>query len=278
MMSPRLLCAVLWTLPCAWCCAQEPASTNAPAAETVQAQKQVPVYSVNPPHDQRGYFPAGARLEILEPPRGGFVRVRFRSADGRVIEGLCRSPDLGIEADHGPAPAPPPALPAAGKPVPGSVYESADWLEDYEGHKQAIEAQAKYDNQMLICFYADWNDECVYLWENLLSDREFRGKTKQIIKVRINPEHGKDEGRLANQYRLRKYPTTLVVDKPHAKPRRIELVYWSFGKLRTPNADYALAEITGAVEGTRPWESARTASTGDQQTATGDQPSVTGRQ
>jgi hypothetical protein len=204
--------------------------------------RQIPAYSIHPPHEQKGFFPMGSRLEILEEQADGMARVRFRSSDGRLIEALCRMSEL----DNG-APAKPAApVPVGVKPA-GAEYSEKEWLEDSAGHKKALEFQSKYDVPMLIHFYADWNDECKVLWDDLLSTSDFKSRTKSFIKLRINPEHGKEEGLLANRYRLRKYPTTMVLAKPSDKPKYVDLTFWSFGKLRVSKIDYAIADIEGAL-------------------------------
>ena len=239
--------------------------TIAPHAETapggtITLQHEVPAYSVNAPHDQRGLFPAGGVLTVVSTAENGMLRVRFTSPSGRTVEALCRTADI-----ESPAPTPatsiaaapasrPAAAAAGGRFIPGAVYENREWLEDAEGHRQALEFQTKYDVPMLIFFYAEWNDECTHLWENLLSTSDFKAQSKNIIKLRINPEHGKPEGLLANKYRLRRYPTTMVIDKPNAKPRYLEMVSWSFGKLRTVAPDYAMLDIMGGVTNQKPWQ------------------------
>lgn len=142
----------------------------------------------------------------------------------------------------------PGVAPAMGlKPV-GAEYNEREWLEDVKGHDKAIEMQSKYKVPMLIFFYADWNDDCQYLWKNLLDTSDFKNRTRQFIKLKINPEHGKEEGKLANKYRLRKYPTTMAIDRPHADPRRFDLIHWSFGKLRTAGIEEAIAQVMGEFE------------------------------
>ncbi len=241
--------------------------------ETVTLKQDVPAYSVNPPHEQRGIFPAGGTLTVLGAADDGLVRVRFTSPSGRTVEALCKPADLQATPAAPASPIPPPAASQAaataagpgGRFIPGAVYENREWLEDAEGHRLAVEYQAKYDIPLLIFFYAEWNDECTHLWDNLLSTSDFKSQSKSIIKLRINPEHGKPEGQLANKYRLRRYPTTMVLDKPGAKPRYLEMVSWSFGKLRTVAPDFAMLDILGGVTNRSPWQKS-----GDQPPADGN--------
>ena len=100
---------------------------------------------------------------------------------------------------------------------------------------------------MLIFFYADWNEACQHLWNELLSSSDFKKETAGIVKLRVNPEHGKDEGAVAAKYNLRSYPSTFVIDKPFAKPRKIDLLFWSFGKMKTLSIEKTLLEIAGGT-------------------------------
>jgi hypothetical protein len=217
-------------------------------AETnIVVLRDVPAYSLNPPHEQRGMFPKGGQLLVTDQKMNDLIRVRFQSPAGRLIEALCRPEDLQAqESGAAPAFAPTPA-PAPVVRGTGMAYNEREWLEDAAGHKQAMAFQSKYDNQMLIFFCADWNESCQFLWKELLSTSDFKKQTAGIIKLRVNPEHGKDEGAVAAKYNLRSYPSTFVIDKPFAKPRKIELFYWSFGKMKTLSVEKTLMEIAGGM-------------------------------
>ena len=178
------------------------------------------------------------------------MHVRFRTADGRLIEASCRAEDLT-------APAPVTASARAGS----LEYNDRAWLEDTAGHAQAVELQSRLEQPLLIFFHADWNDGCQFLWKELLDTQDFKNRARNVIKLKINPEHGKDEGLLANKYRLRKYPTTMVIDQPNAKPRYLDLFYWSFGRMKTPSVDYAMDSILCIETNRKPWEAKAPAAT-----------------
>ena len=221
-------------------------STIVRAETNVVALRDIPAYSLNPPHDQRGFFPKGGQLRILDEQINGLVRVRFQSPSGRLIEALCRPGDFQSPRPASPVTTQAPA-PASGIRIPGAEYNEREWLEDAAGHKQAMAFQSKCDNQMLIFFSADWNDSCEYLWKELLNTSDFKKQTARIVKLRINPEHGKDEGEIAAKYGMRKYPSTFMIDKPFAKPRKIDLLFWSFGKMKTLSVEKTLLEIAGGM-------------------------------
>ena len=216
-------------------------------AETnIVATRDVPAYSLNPPHEQRGFFPKGGQILVFDERINGLVRVRFQSSSGRLVEALCRPEDIQATRPTTSSPAPAPT-PAPGIRIPGAEYNEGEWLEDSAGHKTAMALQSKYDNQMLIFFYADWNESCGYLWKELLGTTDFKKQTTGIIKLRINPEHGKGEGEVAAKYNLGKYPSTFMIDKPFAKPRKIDLFFWSFGKMKTLSVEKTLLEIAGGM-------------------------------
>ncbi len=142
---------------------------------------------------------------------------------------------------------------AASAAPPPPEYKDPNWFEDAPGHKQALELQSRHGVPLLIFFYADWNDECTFLWKELLGTGDFKSAAKGLIKLRINPEHGKPEGQLANKYRLRRYPTTIVILQPRQEPRNVDLIFRSFGKLRVPKPDAAVLDILGAPEPGGSW-------------------------
>ena len=207
----------------------------------------IPAYSMNPPHEQRGLFPKGAQLRVLDGQVNGLVRVRFQASSGRVVEALCNPRDIKVPRTVTTATTLAPT-PAPGVRASGAKYNEREWLEDAGGHKQAMALQSKHDNQMLIFFYADWNEACEYLWKELLSTSDFKKQTTGIVKLKVNPEHGKEEGQVAARYNLRKYPSTFMIDKPFAKPRSIDLVFWSFGKMKTLSVEKTLLEIAGGMD------------------------------
>ena len=232
-------------------------STIAGAETNLVAARDIPAYALNPPHEQRGFFPKGGQLLVFDDEINGLVRVRFQSPSGRVIEARCRPEDFSAMPPVPVVPVIAPIqTPVPGIRMPGAAYNEREWLEDAAGHKQAMAFQSKYDNQMLIFFYADWNEACEYLWKELLSTSDFKKQTPGIIKLRINPEHGKDEGEIAAKYGLRKYPSTFMIDKPFAKPRKIDLVFWSFGKMKTLSVEKTLMEIAGGVATQSPAQAA----------------------
>ncbi|OGV44424.1 MAG: hypothetical protein A2X46_05935 [Lentisphaerae bacterium GWF2_57_35] len=234
MKQGTFIAIIFWAGVCGLAFAQGMAETP---GEIIVAPHRIPACSLTPPYEQKGFFSQGSRLEVVGKGANNMIHVRLRTPDGRSIEALCQREALASSAR-------PKEAVAAGNPV---------WFEDSAGHQQAVELQSKSDEPLLIFFHADWNDECQFLWKELLDNQDFKNGAKNIVKLKINPEHGQDEGQLARRYKLRKYPTTLVVDKPNAKPRHIELFYWSFGRMKTPPIEYALGSVLGTETNRKPW-------------------------
>ncbi len=240
-LAPWVACVMLLGLA-AGAQAQDAAlGTNSPPAQVVTIAQQVPAYSIKNPGTVAGYFPAGSQLEVREVLSNAMARVRFVSPAGRVIEALCRKTDLGLSATPAAGAAPAPAAPP---PAGQAVYKDPDWLEDATGYQRALGLQHKHRVPVLLVVYADWNPGCAFLEENLFKSPDFRKLTSGVIKVRINPEHGREEGRLAAQLGVDGYPTCLVIDQPRAPPREIKLLWKGFGKMKVIDPAMTVTLIT----------------------------------
>ena len=74
----------------------------------------------------------------------------------------------------------------------------------------------------------------------LYDTREFNEAAHDVIKVRVNPEHGEKDGKLAAQYKLNKYPTTWVIEKIGAKPRKLDIFKKYFGKMKIEPLEHVI--------------------------------------
>jgi thiol-disulfide isomerase/thioredoxin len=220
----------------------------------VTTERRIAAYSTRAPHAQKGFFPEAAKLQIMEHQANGYVRVRFNTSNGRIIEALCRKGDLASRPQT-------PQKPATSLPAPSGLplsrnakeYKERNWLENAAGMKEGLSAARQFDIPLLLFFYADWNADCQLLWDELLNSSGFKNDTKNIVKVRINPEHGKEEGQLAADYQLRCYPTTLVLHPGKGDPRKIRLLKNFYGKTKCDDPEKALQKIwldTSSATGT----------------------------
>jgi thiol:disulfide interchange protein len=100
-------------------------------------------------------------------------------------------------------------------------YDSSTWFEDAPGFADAARQQAHQHAPMLVYFHTDWCPYCKK-FDSLLEDAEVRSRLANVIKVRVNPEHGDAERNLFDRrYGARGYPAIFWVPSETAAPRRI---------------------------------------------------------
>lgn len=84
------------------------------------------------------------------------------------------------------------------------------WHEGSTGLQVAIAEQKKSGKPIALFFYTDWCQNCKALRENILSSPEFKNYAENLIPVKINPEIGPDERKIADKYGVFGYPTFLI--------------------------------------------------------------------
>ena len=110
------------------------------------------------------------------------------------------------------------ALVAAGR---SHADYSSTWFEDASGFEDAARQQAHQHAPMLVYFRTDWCPYCKK-FDSLLDEPEVRSRLADVIKVRVNPEHGDAERNLfEKRYGARGYPAIFWVPSESAAPRRI---------------------------------------------------------
>jgi thiol:disulfide interchange protein len=102
-----------------------------------------------------------------------------------------------------------------------SAYSSPTWYEDASGFEDAARQQVRQQVPMLVYFRTDWCPYCKK-FDSLLEDSSVRSRLANVIKVRVNPEHGDAERSLfEKRYAARGYPAIFWVPSESAAPRRI---------------------------------------------------------
>jgi len=99
------------------------------------------------------------------------------------------------------------------------AYYSSTWYEDADGYGKALRQQHSAHVPVLVYFRVDWCPHCRAL-DELLDEHEVRTRTNQVIKVRINPEHGEREKALfKEQYGASGYPAVFLLGEGGASTR-----------------------------------------------------------
>ena len=85
------------------------------------------------------------------------------------------------------------------------------WKNNAAGFRAALAEQADSGKPVAVFFYTDWCQNCKALRENILSSQEFKEYSSRLIPVKINPESGADERKIADKYGVFGYPTFLIL-------------------------------------------------------------------
>ncbi|HSE20972.1 MAG TPA: thioredoxin fold domain-containing protein [Pyrinomonadaceae bacterium] len=124
-------------------------------------------------------------------------------------------------------------------PLAGRETDPDRWLRDAPGYEQALELQKESNGPLIVYFYTDWCPYCRSLDNQYLPSQPVRDYLRTVVKVRINPEHGRAERELANRYGVTGYPSYFVIQKSSAAPRQISPFRRSGPNLTT--AEFAVA-------------------------------------
>lgn len=85
------------------------------------------------------------------------------------------------------------------------------WHNGASGYKVALEQQSKNGKAIALFFHTDWCSSCKNLRETVLSSNQFDQFARNLIPVKINPEYGVEERKIADKYGVIGYPTFLIV-------------------------------------------------------------------
>ena len=89
------------------------------------------------------------------------------------------------------------------------------WHSGAKGYRVALEQQKSSGKAIALFFHTDWCASCKNLRETVLSSNKFSDYVGDKIPVKINPEMGLDEKRIADNYGVIGYPTFLIITNNH---------------------------------------------------------------
>jgi len=98
---------------------------------------------------------------------------------------------------------------SAARTRPAQAYYSATWYEDAAGYEKALRDQRVHHVPIFVYFRVDWCPHC-RAFDELADAYEVRSKLNEVIKVRVNPEHGAAEKALQAQYGSNSYPALFL--------------------------------------------------------------------
>lgn len=85
------------------------------------------------------------------------------------------------------------------------------WHTNAAGYRTALEQQRTSGKPVALFFHTDWCSSCKNLRETVLSTEQFDRFAQNLITVKINPEYGLEERKIADKYGVVGYPTFLIV-------------------------------------------------------------------
>lgn len=95
---------------------------------------------------------------------------------------------------------------------PGTATEMdfSHWLENHDGYEQAMLKHRAEARPIVVYFRTDWCPYCRQFEDALLEVPEVVEAMKKMLLVRVNPEDGDTEMKLAARYRVDGYPAMFV--------------------------------------------------------------------
>lgn len=95
------------------------------------------------------------------------------------------------------------------------------WLNGAQGYARALEKQRGTSDAVLVYFYTDWCPHCRSFDTSIAASPHMQDYLRHAVGVRINPEKGKQEQELADQFGATGYPSFFVIAAGATQPQRI---------------------------------------------------------
>lgn len=118
----------------------------------------------------------------------------------------------------------PPARSSVATKLPNVSAEA--WFHGAAGYAKAVELQRELKLPLVVYFYTDWCGYCRALDNQYLPSAPVQDYLRGVVKVRINPEHGRAELALSKRYGISGYPSFFVMRQPTTRPVKVH----PFGK------------------------------------------------
>ncbi len=132
--------------------------------------------------------------------------------------------------------------------VSRSGFEPKEWLDGPQGLVKGIAAAETEKRILIVYFYADWCGYCRQFEKDLLGTPAFRAFVRDNEAVRINPDKGDPERRLAGHYGVRGYPSFFVYGSRSKGLIRVERHSFVNGRPQMLSPQQFIARITEASQ------------------------------
>lgn len=96
------------------------------------------------------------------------------------------------------------------------------WHTNAQGYQAALEKQKKDGKAIALFFHTDWCSSCKNLRETVLATNQFDQFSRQLIPVKINPESGLEERKIADKFGVVGYPTFLIINQDFTRVTAIK--------------------------------------------------------
>ena len=121
---------------------------------------------------------------------------------------------------------------------------TSQWYTEASDFKEVKKAAAREKKPYILFFYTDWCGYCKKMNRKYLSDEKVEQILSKYYRIKINPENGEEEGRLAQKKEVQGFPDFRIV---HPDGRSIIVhPFQSGGSLEV---DAFIKELKAALEG-----------------------------
>jgi thiol:disulfide interchange protein len=103
------------------------------------------------------------------------------------------------------------ALALALSATAAAAIAPSSWREGAAGHVRARAEAQTAARPVFVYFYTDWCPYCREFQKELLDTGPVESYLRGITRVKINPEKGPEEARLAREYGVTGYPALFVI-------------------------------------------------------------------
>lgn len=110
----------------------------------------------------------------------------------------------------------PPARASAATKLPKASVEA--WFNGAAGYARAVKLQRELNLPLVVYFYTDRCPDCRVLDNKYLPSVSVQDYLRGVVKVRINPGHGRAELALSKSYGIKSYPSFFVMRRPATRP------------------------------------------------------------